>query len=113
MSDNDCIRRGDAEALIYDLLDGEPAKDKWSDVGMRIADIPAVPQEMSAREFVSAFQLMCYKENIDGCSACPLWQTTPKYDCMLRENDPETIVAIVEKWAREHPEERSKNETDR
>lgn len=108
MSDNDTIKRRDAEALIYDLLDGEPAKDKWSDVGTRIADIPSAPHEMTAREFFEEYQRMCL--TVDGCGDCPIMgiDTCAGFPCRYRAYlNPDKAVAIVEKWAREHPEERS------
>ena len=96
---DDLIRRGDAETLIYDLLAGEPAKDKWSDVGKRIADIPAVPREMTAREFVSEQRRMHNTYFKNGCYHCPLLE---KGRCLAGLTN-KTIEA-VEQWAKEHPE---------
>lgn len=72
-------------------------------------DIPAVPHEMSTREYLAAEQRMCFDENVGkrNCLTCPLSSriNPARIDCgdYKREN-PEEAVAIVEKWAREHPE---------
>lgn len=89
--DDELIRRGDAETLIYNLLDGEPAKDKWSDVGKRITDIPAVPREMTAREYLAAEARMCKYYGLPSA-----------FDVSGLTVD--EAIEMVEKFAREHPE---------
>lgn len=102
MSDNDMIRRGDVKAKkVYCDERHEyvvpVAKIDWL--------IPAVPQEMSAREFAKAFRRMCDSYDVNGhnsCEGCEVWRENICCLCDLPD-----IIPIVEKWAREHPEERS------
>ena len=66
---------------------------------------PAVPQEMSAVEFFAEYRRMC--EYIGRCATCPFMEiaVAPRTPCRyLAYAYPEKAVAIVEKWAREHPE---------
>lgn len=117
MSDNDLIRRGDALEAIYALhADGKKGimnaprnsyGEDLRDVLAAIGDIPAVPHEMSAREFLHGFSRMCATYpaygNDTGCKGCPL-----EYDrtCdLMRSELADHYIDVVQKWLREHPEE--------
>ena len=63
---------------------------------------PAVPQEMTAREFVATISDMCINQFPEECTPCPLW--VAGHGCGEKILPPEDTVAIVEAWAREHPE---------
>lgn len=66
--------------------------------------------EMTAREFFEEFRRMC--QTVDGCSDCHIidMERCEGYPCRYRAYlNPKEAVAIVEKWAREHPE-RSEND---
>jgi ssDNA-binding Zn-finger/Zn-ribbon topoisomerase 1 len=70
----------------------------------------AVPQEMSVREYVRERDRMCAHHNA-FCDDCPVLPERMEGEKVLHNcpiwtmRDPEKAVAIVEKWAREHPEE--------
>ena len=106
MSDNDLIRRGDVRKLAewFETEDGEVLAVDMDDVD----DIPAVPQEMSAREYLNARWLMCLMyDNCKGCPFCESWEDFSEKPilCYSHERmDSDGAVAVVEKWAREHPE---------
>lgn len=70
----------------------------------RLNALPAVPQEMSAREFLVAYKRMCASFPETDCSKCPIY--TPYKDCTDNpcDWDIDKILPAVEKWAREHPE---------
>ena len=115
MSDNDLIRRGDAYEAIYALhADGVEGivnaprnsyGEDLRDVLDAISDIPAVPHEMSAKEYHLIKRRMC-----KNCPVCPLNEAAINLfiDCKRFEREyPEKAVALVENWAKEHPEERS------
>ena len=55
---------------------------------------------MEAVEFLRNYDRMC--STIDKCSECP---AVNMKCCELTTDEPEKLVAIVEKWAKEHPEE--------
>ena len=55
---------------------------------------------MEAVEFFKNYNRMC--STIDKCSECP---AVNMKCCELTTDEPEKLVAIVEKWAKEHPEE--------
>lgn len=77
--------------------------------------LPAVPQEMTARELFVARDRMCHSNYNGGhmtpaCKTCPLWRDNNGYYMYcgtLMTMRPLDFLAIVEKWAQEHPEERS------
>jgi hypothetical protein len=100
MSDKDLISR---EKLLH-TLEGWlklNARVVPTEIGkavyMMIEDYPAVPQEMSAVEYEEAFQRITY-EDVETYRA---WLEA------IHDEDWGRAVAIVEKWAKEHPEERS------
>ena len=69
-----------------------------------------VPQEMSAREFFEEYQRMCH--TVDGCSDCPTIgiDKCTGFPCRYRAYlNPDKAIAVVEAWAKEHPEERSED----
>jgi hypothetical protein len=71
--------------------------------------IPAVPHEMTARELYSAYMRICEEYNHKGkpvrCDECPLYIHCPRIGGALRMAV--MCSPIVEKFAKEHPEERS------
>lgn len=119
MSNNDLISRSHFDDRVR-LAAGPDADEEFSadfldgvkTVLYMLSTEPAVQQEMSAREYAKAKWQMCksafYCENcpmivwrdLDDSRSCSEWAA--KY--------PEKAVAIVEKWAREHPEERSEEQ---
>lgn len=69
-------------------------------------DAPAVPQEMTAKEYIATLNRMCGIHYVD-CEKCPLETENNgqgKPCSILQKENPEVSIAIVEKWAREHPE---------
>lgn len=97
---NDLIRRGDVlKAFDENIIWGAPR--------IAIENIPAVPQPMSAVEFIKQFSRMCSSYpaygNDTGCKGCPL-----EYDStcdLLRSERAEHYVEVTQKWVQEHPEE--------
>ena len=65
---------------------------------------------MEAVEFFKNYNRMC--STIDKCSECP---AVNMKCCELTTDEPEKLVAIVEQWAKEHPEEpeRERQKTER
>ena len=67
---------------------------------------------MEAVEFFQCYYKMC-NSNVSGCAGCE----AQGIDCELTTDKPERLVAIVEKWAKEHTEkpehERQKPEHER
>jgi hypothetical protein len=112
MGDNDLVRRGDVEKMLcdaydYDMIDEGELTYLISEANK----IPAVPQEMSAVEYLKVRERMASKLG-ELCSACHCEGKC--WDCPYHAPDtedemkyPDRSVALVEKWAREHPEERS------
>lgn len=78
-------------------------------------DRAAVPHEMTAREYLKERNRM-ESWSAENCSQasfdCDNWCWECPYDqvpsCVDEANRPLEAIAIVEKWAREHPEEVSK-----
>ncbi|MBR5948624.1 MAG: hypothetical protein IKZ82_08290 [Clostridia bacterium] len=65
--------------------------------------------EMSAVEYLAAEQRMCYDDNIGkrNCFSCPLSSriNPARINCGdYSRQHPEKAIAIVEKWAADHPE---------
>ena len=91
MSANDLIRRIDAVKAV-----------RWGDsvteAHNKIRDIPAVPQEMSAREYETGWHSLCTHYSKYLCKGCPL---DDGEQCGVPTK---CHRAIVEKWAQEHPE---------
>ena len=55
---------------------------------------------MEALEFLQCYYKMC-DSHVSGCVGCE----AQGIDCELTTDEPEKLVEIVEKWAKEHPEE--------
>ena len=106
MSDNDPIFRGDVkafqQAVIHYSADYPDGHLVYAVTIKDIDCIPPIPHEMTAVEYAHHHGRMCSKAHI-FCNNCPIYSAN--YDCVEFERDyPEEAVAIVEKWAKEHPE---------
>lgn len=101
MSDNDLIKRGEVRKLAAPLEteDGEILVVDMDDVD----EIPAVPRETTAREFLKARNRLCTSFESGACSECPLYGWCGDDEVIWDMK----LLNIVEKWAREHSEERS------
>lgn len=102
---NDLISR---EAVIREILrfKGYLDEDMIFRINFAINRLTAVPQPMSAVEFIKQFSRMCSSYpaygNDTGCKCCPL-----EYDStcdLLMSERAEHFVEVTEKWAQEHPE---------
>lgn len=106
MSDKDLIKRGDVINVICEMhVGGKDAiehalpntyAEDLREIIYEVDDIPAVPQEMSAREYETVLDRM--EDSVDGFEVKELWNEAISHGFI------EKAVAIVEKWAREHPE---------
>ena len=105
MSDNDLIRRGDTlkeleHTLFYDERDQRTAVEC-------VKSKPAVPHEMTAREFVEGLSRICH--TTFQCYNCPIYieadkEKSVKYCWFWVRDNCEKAVSIVEQWAKDHPE---------
>lgn len=111
MSDNDTISRKAVKDLIKEAThaagDAKTAKEMFM-LYREVANLPAVPDEMSAREFMKLRSRICHEQYINRqsdddwlCDGCVLKACCSPADSEGREAE---AVAIVENWAREHPE---------
>lgn len=97
MSDNDLIKRGVAREILRDELDDIAAMDEAS-VDNIVDSIPsAVPQEMSARELLLTEARMIYADEY----------AYDEYSRLIWNLKLDDAAAYAERWAKEHPEERS------
>lgn len=106
MRDNDLIRRGDVEKILCDAYDDDMIDEgKLAYLISEANKLPAVPQEMSAREFVIAHHRMCQSKM--ECVECRICHDDrePRSCAVLMGLNPDDTVDVVEEWAREHPEE--------
>jgi len=89
MSNNDCVSR---ERLLakYDRQHEGPA----GKARKLIENAPAVPQEMSAVEFMKVIEWLDYYDH----------EAYQRYAWRKMQHDYAGAVAIVEAWAKEHPE---------
>lgn len=55
---------------------------------------------MDAVEFLQCYHKMC-DPCVSGCHNCE----AQEIDCELTTDEPEKLVAAVERWAKSHPEE--------
>lgn len=64
--------------------------------------------EMTAKEFLQTMKRMCYEYG--GCGVCPMEKAVgPKTTCATwRIHHPDEAIAIVKKWAQEHPKKKCK-----
>lgn len=93
------------------LIDADALRAEWleavgeytaNEILGSIDDIPTVPHEMSAREYLHTTRRMCIY--YEACILCPAFGIAcGKLD--VEDSAIEQAVAIVEKWAQEHPEE--------
>lgn len=115
--DDDLIRRGDARTLMNkacDLaikwaasIDKDNRMFSMERLSNEINSIPAVPREMTAREYAAHFNRMCLLSN--NCAECPLGNAKGDYFCREYQiNKPDIAVKTVEQWATEHPEKKRK-----
>ena len=82
--------------------------DEREEFEKRLNELSVVPQPMTAAEYIKQQFRMCMAQS-DGvkCEGCPLSPSvTGEYCDTYEVLHPEEAVAIVEKWAREHPDER-------
>lgn len=88
------------EEFSADFLDGVKT------VLYMLSTEPAASQEMSAVEYLKQQFRMCIAQSDDAkCEGCPLSPSvTGEYCDSYEVQHPEEVVAIVEKWVREHPE---------
>lgn len=110
--ENNLVRRGDVLAMA-----AEYECEDYNDMAVSVDDVnenPAVEQPMSAVEYLAAEQRMCFDENVGkrNCSTCPLSSliNPARINCGdYTRQHPEYAVAVVEKWAQEHPEKEENN----
>lgn len=73
-----------------------------------------VPREMTAREYIREYRLMhrfyfgkpATDGGMNGCGDCPC-RLNGKKNCIFSPTRDESSIPIVEKFAREHPEEKN------
>lgn len=101
---NDLIRRGDVERMICAGLNNRAYGYDAVCILSALREIPAAPQPMSAVEYARSFARMCRSHT---CGKCPFHESEKfsAASCVKFEGEyPEEAVAIVQKWAQEHPE---------
>lgn len=100
--DDEIITRGEARNLAYEILNHFMYADFLeitpADIDKKVDAIPAVPREMTAREYEKAIKTIVASHDLSTLKA---WQIA------CEDKDWEKAVEIIEKWAREYPEERS------
>lgn len=115
MSDNDSINRGGVRREIMEFISHNKALvDEWAAncIDDIIDAIPAVPREMTAGEYIREYRRLCGfyfgkpapDGGVYGCGACPCGLNGKK-NCIFSPTRDESSIPIVEKFAREHPEE--------
>ena len=112
MSDNDLIRRGDTlkeleHTLFYDERDQRTAVEC-------VKSKPAVPHEMTAREFAELMlrnERWCIKTSCPVCKHRELCEKVAKNrtDKFTIPTAANAYVELIEQWAKEHPEKKQKN----
>lgn len=110
MSDKDLIRRGEVEDILCNACDGTIDEGALAYLISELKKIPAVPHEMTAREYLKTMRPIC--EDGRNCGKCPLSYNNNGAGINCQDYAayyPEEAVATVEKWAREHLEERSED----
>lgn len=129
MSDKDLIKRGDTEEARDELvrvlnyinssgtLDYADYCELFNTIKRVFDALKAVPQEMSAREFLKEKARMkatlleeCKKRvqcREPSCRICQWSYRDRVPDGNFERENPQQAISIVEAWAREHPEERS------
>lgn len=107
MNDNDCVSRSWLLAEYDRQHEGPAGKAR-----KLIEDAPAVPQEMSAVEYIREYRRMCdfyfgkpaTDGGVPGCGDCP-GRLNGKKNCIFSPTRDESSIPIIERWVREHPEE--------
>lgn len=111
MSDKDLIKRGDVINVICEMhVGGKDAiehalpntyAEDLREIIYEVDDIPAVPHEMSAREYLQTHDRFVAWCTNQPCSRCNYRHGS----CLMSlAITPEQRVADMQKWAREHPE---------
>lgn len=67
---------------------------------------------MEAAEFIKERNRMCgyYNSMSEGCYVCPAFNAAYRRDCEIATDNPEHLVAIVEKWTKEHPDKQEQGQ---
>lgn len=91
MSDNDLIKSGDLKKQVLEYVRTHSIPTVTGVLAL-IGDAPAVPQEMTAREYLETESRMCKYYGLPGA-----------FDVSGLTVD--EAISMVEKFAREHPEE--------
>lgn len=67
---------------------------------------------MEAAKFIKQRNRMCgyYNNMPEGCYMCPAFNAAYHKDCEIATDNPERLVAIVEKWANEHPDKQEQGQ---
>lgn len=110
MSDKDLIRRGEVEDILCNAYDGTIDEGALAYLISELKKIPAVPQEMSAREYLQTMRPIC--EDGRNCGKCPLSYNNNGKGINCQDYAayyPKEAVATVERWARERSQ---KNENE-
>lgn len=94
MSDKDLIRRGEVEDILCNAYDGTIDEGALAYLISELKKIPAVPQEMSARELLLVEARMIYADEY-------AYAEYSRFVWNLKLDD---AAAYAERWAREHPE---------
>lgn len=96
MSDNDLIRRGDVLDIHIDniLFEYDEIYIELHKTIAAIENIPAVPQEMTARELLH-IEYRMFQEDLDE------WNV---YDLYVLKGKGEEAIQFAEKWLKDHPE---------
>lgn len=88
------------EEFSFDFLDGVKT------VLYMLSTEPAVPQEMTAREFLRDFHRLCQSMR---CDECPITHDgEPRTCAVLMGCFPDETIETVERWTQEHPERSEK-----
>lgn len=114
--DDELIPRGEARNLAYEIFNHFMQTDFLlitpADIDEKVDAISAVPHEMSAVEYIREYRRMCdfyfgkpaTDGGVDGCGDCP-GRLNGKKNCIFSPTRDESSIPIIEKFAREHPEE--------
>jgi len=67
---------------------------------------------MEAAKFIKQRNRMCgyYNNMSEGCYMCPAFNAAYHKDCEIATDNPERLVVIVEKWAKEHPDKQEQGQ---
>lgn len=104
MGDNDLVKRVDLKKQVLEYVRTHIVPTVTGVLAL-IDDAPAVPREMSAVEYLRTMRSIC--EDGRNCGKCPLSYNNNGAGINCQDYaayHPEEAVAIVEAWAKEHPE---------